>query len=344
MIDDTPAGRRAWLRRTGTLLMGAGLGTASGAGLGLMAGLGLPSSVRAETAGAKALLAAADTASPAAGTAATQAAGASEASGARTASAIAAIGAKRIVSMGGTLTEVVFALGQGHRVVGVDASSLYPPEATKLPQVGYFRQFSVEGVASLKPDLVIAPTEAGPPQAVAGLKGLGIAVKQFELKHSLAELNARIDDLAMLLGVPDQGQALKARIAAQVEAAVAIPSKARVLVLSSHAGKLQAAGRDTAIDVQLKMLGAENLMAASHRAYKPVSGEAVAALRPDVIITSPLSLAQGGLDAFRAQPGIAVTPAAKNKRIIVLDDLLMLGFGPRVGEGMAQLAAGLKAR
>ncbi|MDO4681275.1 MAG: ABC transporter substrate-binding protein [Lautropia sp.] len=309
MTDHTHAGRRAWLRKSGTLLMGARLGTTLGGAIGVLA----PGAVHAPA----------------------------HAASATPAGAASAAKAKRIVAMGGTLTEIIFALGEGGRVVGVDASSLYPPEAKKLPQVGYFRQFSVEGVASLKPDLVIAPVEAGPPQAVAGLKGLGFPVMQFELKPSIEELTARIDDLATLLGVPDKGSALIEAIRAEVDKAVATPRKARVLVLSSHAGKMQAAGRDTAIDVQLKLLGADNLMSGSHAGYKPVSGESVAALRPDVIVTSPLSLAQGGGDAFLAQPGIAVTPAARNKRIIVLDDLLMLGFGPRVGESLRLLSAGL---
>lgn len=310
MTDLSHAGRRAWLRKSGTLLMGAGLGTALGAVIGTVAGGGLLAPAHA-------------------------------APGASAPEAAAAAQARRIVAMGGTLTEIIFALEQGHRVVGVDASSLYPPEVKKLPQVGYFRQFSVEGVASLKPDLVIAPVEAGPPQAVSGLKGLGFRVMQFELKPSMEDLTARIDDLATLLGVPEKGEALIKAIRADVEKAVATPRKARVLVLSSHAGKMQAAGRDTAIDVQLKLLGADNVMSGSHAGYKPVSGESVAALRPDVIVTSPLSLAQGGLDAFRTQPGIAVTPAARNRRIIVLDDLLMLGFGPRVGESLSLLSAGL---
>ena len=90
----------------------------------------------------------------------------------------------------------------------------------------------------------------------------------------------------------------------------------------------------------LALVGAQNLFT-SGSSYKPIATEAVAALAPDFIITSPLSLpANGGVAAFAAQPGISATPAARAKRIIVVDDLLLLGFGPRIAQALRQLQAG----
>ena len=241
---------------------------------------------------------------------------------------------RRIVSMGGTLTEIIYALGAGDQLVGTDASSLYPPEARQLPQVGYYRGFSVEGVASLHPD-------SGPPQALDGLKKLGIPLELIALKPDLDHLVERIAELAKVLDRKPEGEALVKKLRRQVADATRIKRPARVVALSNHVGRMQGAGRDTAIDALLQMVGATNLLAGSHKGYKPMSAEAVAALQPDAIITSRLSLGDGGLAAYAAQPGIASTPAAVNRHIIVLDDMLLLGFGLRVGEALQQISEGL---
>lgn len=256
----------------------------------------------------------------------------------------AEVTARRIVVMGGTLTEIVHALGAGDRIVGIDRSSLYPPEVRKLPEVGYFRRFSAEGVAALKPDLVIAAADSGPAQAMTALQGLGLRIETFERKPDLESLMGRIHKLGRLLGRTKEADALAARIRDQVARATKEPRPARVLVLSRHGGRLQGAGHDTAADALLRMLGATNVLADAHRSYKPISPEAIAALNPDVIITSPISLAGADADHFGTEPGIVATAAARNRRIIVLDDLLLMGFGPRVGEALQQLSDGLMAQ
>lgn len=248
---------------------------------------------------------------------------------------------RRIVVLGGTLTEIVFALGAGGQVVGTDRSSLYPPAATKLPQVGYYRQFSVEGVAALKPDLVIAAAESGPPQAMQALKGLGVRVETLSLTHDVAELARRVQEVGNLLDRAEQGRALAAQIRAQVADATRVKRPVGVIAVSRHAGRLAAAGRGTAADALFRLLGARNLLADAHQGYKPLSAESLAALRPDVIVTSSLSVASGGIEALRAEPGLSTTPAARGGHIIVLDDLLLLGFGPRVGEALRRLGQGL---
>lgn len=317
--------RRAWLRQQSQWLAAAGLATV----------LSKPGLVAALEAGSSA--------SAVSGSAASRAAPAiSSAASAEPPSAAATSQASRIVSLGGTLTEIIYALGAGDRLVGTDRSSVYPPEATKLPQVGYYRQFSVEGVVALKPDLVIAAAESGPPSAMTALKGLGIPVELLALKPEVDALIGRIEELAALLGKRAEGEALVRRMRDEVAQATKQRYPVRVLALSSHAGKLQGAGHDTAIDSLLKLLGATNVLADSHRGYKPLSAESVAALRPDAIVTSQFSAQQEGAKAFAAQPGIVNTPAARNRHIIVLDPLLMLGFGVRIGEALSVLGKGLE--
>lgn len=254
---------------------------------------------------------------------------------------------RRIVSLGGTVTEIVYALQAGDRLVGVDDSSFYPPAAAKLPRVGYYRSFSVEGIASLRPDLILASDQAGPPHAMAQLRLLGKPIVILPSSPEVDALVQAIDRIAAALDLAPRGEQLARQVRDGVARATGHhrPERApRVLLLSSHTGKLQAAGRDTAADAMLTLAGADNVFA-GHNGYKAISAEAVAALKPDAIVTTTMSLrAVGGAAAFSAQPGIAVTPAARNGRVVVIDDLLLLGFGPRLPEALRLLRTGLSGR
>lgn len=252
---------------------------------------------------------------------------------------------QRVVSLGGSVTEIVYALGAQRQLVGVDQSSLYPPAARNLPQVGYFRSFAVEGVLSLRPELVLASEQAGPPHALTQLRTAGVTVQTVASQPSVWALQQAIDTVAGALALDTAGQhrarALQQRL---TEAARPVASEGpppRVLILSSHTGRLQAAGQGSAPDALLTLAGGVNALP-TLRGYKAVSAEAVAAARPDAILTSKLSItAAGSLRAFAGQSGIATTAAGQARRIVVLDDLLLLGFGPRLPQALAQVRAGL---
>ncbi len=250
--------------------------------------------------------------------------------------------ATRVVSLGGTVTEIVYALGAGERLVGVDDSSIYPEAATRLPKVGYYRGFSIEGVASLRPDLVLASDQAGPPRALAQLRRLGQQVVVLPSAPTVDALEQRIEGVAAALDRGAQAQALIAQIRSQIAHMAQSAGGQRVLLVSSRTGKLEGAGRETAADAMIRLAGAINVLG-GERGYKPISAEAAAALKPDVIVTTTMSVAaSGGFEAFVAQPGIVVTPAAKSRRVVVMDDLLLVGFGPRLPDALRQLRAGLK--
>lgn len=247
----------------------------------------------------------------------------------------------RVVGLGGAITEIVYALDAGKTMVGADTSSIYPPAALQLPKVGYYRTFSVEGVASLKPDVVLASDQSGPPQALDQIRKLGSKVVVLPSEPTLAALDQRILGVAAALDMPKQGQALVDNLHNALRDIKPVAAPVRVLMVSSHTGKMQAVGDDTAGNAMLKLAGATNVLG-NQKGFKPFSAEAAAALKPDVIVTTTMSVsASGGVDAFLAQPGLNATPAARNKRIVVMDDLLLLGFGPRLPDALRLLQDGL---
>jgi len=247
-------------------------------------------------------------------------------------------GSQRVVSVGGTVTEIVYALGEGHRLVADDASSVYPPEATQLPRVGYYRDLSLEGILSKQPDLLLASENAGPPEVIERLRAMGVNAVSVSDRPGVDSLYERVDDVAAALGAAQAGEDLKRRIRASLEAVgpFAAPGST-ALVVVHRGGPLQAAGAGTSADALLKLAGYTNAAAASN-GYKPVSEEALAALAPDVIVTTTTSVeSSGGLAAFRERPGVAMTPAGQAGQVVAIDDLLLLGMGPRVAQAVTLL-------
>ena len=244
----------------------------------------------------------------------------------------------RVVTLGGTVTEIVYQLGQGGKLVGDDLSSLYPEAATRLPRVGYYRSVPVEGVLSLKPDLVLASEQAGPPDSLKRLADVGVRVVTVSDAPSVDSLKSRIRGIADALGVAPAGERMVEDVTRELARAEAVPAtRARALLLINRTGSPQGAGRDTAANEVMHLAGLVNVLQDQH-GYKPLSAEAMGALAPDLIIVTQASLdAGGGMDAFLRMPGIASTQAAAKRRIVVMDDLLILGMGPRLPLALTQL-------
>nr|WP_315845116.1 hemin ABC transporter substrate-binding protein [uncultured Achromobacter sp.] len=254
------------------------------------------------------------------------------------AAAVHAAEPSRVVTLGGSVTEIVYGLGQGDRLVGDDLSSLYPEAATKLPRVGYYRAVPVEGVLSLKPDLVLASEQAGPPDALKRLAGVGVRVVTVSDAPSVDSLKARIRSVADALGVAPAGERMVDEVTRELARAEALPAtQARALLLINRTGSPQGAGRDTAANEVMHLAGLVNVLH-DQQGYKPLSAEAVGALAPDLIVVTQASLdAGGGMEAFLRLPGIASTQAAAKRRVVVMDDLLILGMGPRLPLALTQL-------
>lgn len=259
---------------------------------------------------------------------------------------VAASESERLITIGGPVTETVFALGRGDAVVAVDTSSVFPPQAVQRPKIGYQRTLSAEGVLALRPSRVLAAEETGPPAAVAQLRAAGIPVEIIPSENSLEGARRKIELIAKLLAVPERGAQLTARLNAECSA----PAKGsgarapRVLFLYARgAGTMQVAGSGTSADAMINLAGGENA-AAALTGYKPFSAESLLSARPDILLlTSRGAQSLGGPAAIQRLPGLWALPAGRRPRLVTLDDLLLLGFGPRTGQAIAELRAKLEA-
>lgn len=250
--------------------------------------------------------------------------------------------ASRVVSAGGTVTEIVYALDQQSRLVGVDVSSLYPTAATKLPQVGYVRSLAAEGLLSLAPDLVLTTVDAGPPGVLSQIRGAGVPVSVVPAGATWSAAEARITFVAQALGVADRGQALvaefrKNRAAAEAKVAQRKTSPRVLFVYSRGAGTMMVSGTGTEAAAIIALAGGTNVVT-GYQGYRPLTPEALAAARPDVVLMTTMGLESvGGLKGLNQIPGFAT--AAAGIPVVALDDLLLLGFGPRLPQAVTALEA-----
>ncbi len=254
--------------------------------------------------------------------------------------------ASRIVVANGDLAEVVFALGLGDLVVATDVSATYPPEAAARPKIGYQRTLSAEGILSQQPTLVLADTNAGPPEVLAQVHDAGVPVVVTEVDTSMDGPAAKIRAVAAALGVPQRGEALATEVEAQIAAAratgAAVTDRPRTIMLYLRgAGTQIIMGQGTGFDSLVQAAGAVDA-AGDVRGTAPITPEALVAANPDVIVVTTTGLESvGGIDGLLQIPGIAQTPAGAARRILDYDDQLLLGFGPRTGEMLTQFVTDL---
>lgn len=250
--------------------------------------------------------------------------------------------AQRIVTLGGSVTEIVVALGAEGRLIGRDTTSTWPETVRSLPDVGYVRALSAEGVLSLGPDLILAESGAGPKEAVEVLKAAGVAYVTVPEHYDAEGVAEKIAVVANALDLPDKGKALSGKVSAdlsraQARAEAVTPKKRVLFVLSAAGGRIMAAGQDTAADGILRLAGAENA-AQGFTGYKTMTDEAILTAAPEAVVMMDRGGDHGATaDELFGLPALASSPAAAGKRLIRLDGLLLLGFGPRTPEAATAL-------
>jgi iron complex transport system substrate-binding protein len=251
--------------------------------------------------------------------------------------------ASRIVSIGGSITEILYALGLQQQVIAVDTTSLYPPSALKeKPNVGYMRQLSAEGVLGLSPTLILAIEGSGPRDTVEVLERANVPFVTIPDKFTADGVIDKIHLVSADVGVPQRGDCLansvRRDMAALAKKQEQISQKVRVaFILSLANGRPVVAGRGTAADGIITMASAANVFD-DFDGYKPVSDESMVAARPDAVLVMDRGEHASSAETVFSEPGLALTPAAERKSLISMDGLYLLGFGPRTVRAARDLA------
>lgn len=255
----------------------------------------------------------------------------------------------RIITIGGAVTEIVYALGQEDRLAGRDRTSTYPAEATELPDIGYMRALAPEGVLSVSPDLIISVEGSGPPETIDVLRSADVEMVQIPERYTRAGIVGKIRAVGAALDQDEAAEVLATQVGqdidkahqAAIEAAGGKPQRV-LFVLSTQGGKITASGTGTSADGIIRLAGGVNAVTEFEN-WKEMSPEAVSIAAPDVI----LMMDRGGdhraaTDELLSMPAIALTPAGQNHRVVRMDGLHLLGFGPRTASAITELSRALQ--
>ncbi|WP_027160458.1 hemin ABC transporter substrate-binding protein [Mesorhizobium sp. WSM1293] len=251
----------------------------------------------------------------------------------------------KIVAIGGSITEIVYALGQEKHLVARDSTSRFPKAALELPDVGYMRALSPEGVLSVDPTGILALHGSGPKEAVDVLKKTSVPFIEVPEHYSHEGILEKVRIVGKALGVDAKAEVLAKELDAKLTAAekqtASIKERKRILfVLSIQGGKILAAGSETAADGMVKLAGGVNAVE-GFSGYKQMSDEAIITARPDVILMMSNAGPPVSDDELFGNPSIASTPAGTAHKLIRIDGAYLLGFGPRTADAIHDLAVSL---
>lgn len=256
---------------------------------------------------------------------------------------------RRIIVIGSSLTETIYALGGQGRIVGVDLTSTYPLEVQSKVKLGYMRNLSIEGLISLNPDLVMLSKDAGPPLVIEQLKRFGIATELFPVCMNIDDVKNQITRVGSILDLKIQSNHLNEQVNQawlQTQNSIARSlehakgknrNQLSVVFLMTHIpGKMMASGHGTSAHMVLKMLQLKNRF--TFDGYKPISAESLIYVNPDVILMTEQGVkALGGIEHVWRIPGLENVAASKVQACIQMDANYLLAFGPRLPYAIADL-------
>ncbi|TMA62116.1 MAG: hypothetical protein E6J69_19435, partial [Deltaproteobacteria bacterium] len=245
----------------------------------------------------------------------------------------------RVVSLAPSITEIVYALGAGDRLVGVCAQCDYPAAAARLPRVGGYLVPSVEAVVAAQPDVVLVVPSPGNRDAVRAVEQAGVRVVVVQ-DRTLADLWASMRAVGAALGLADAGERLVADVQRRLEAVrgrvAGLPPR-RVLLVVGHT-PLVVAGRGTLQDELVSAAGGVNVAADIGGVWPQISLELVVARAPEVIVDAAMGTEEGRHDLFG---GLATVPAVRDGRVVAFAGEAIFRAGPRVPDAARALAAAI---
>lgn len=252
----------------------------------------------------------------------------------------------RLVTLGGPVTEIVFALGAGDQVVAVDESSTYPEKTQELERLDYVRQTSVEAVLAQSPDRVLASEGMGPPEVIEQLEEAGVTVELFAEPTAIDEAAERIVAIGDTLQRADEAaelvEELDAQVAAAIDEAAQVDEAPRAVFLYARGpATVMMGGKDTGAAAMIDAAGGEHF--GDFEGFRPVSAEGLIEAAPEVVVMTEKGMKSlASEEALWSTPGLDQTPAGADRRVVAVEDLALLGFGPRMGDALGELNQAFK--
>jgi len=251
---------------------------------------------------------------------------------------------QKVVALANGAGEIISAMGFKSILIGRDIAST-DVDLKSVPIVTSGHQVVAEKIIALTPDLVIVDKSTGPQSALDALAVAGIRVVTTPEAWTLGDMPAKVRAIANAIGAPASGAALNTALNSSLEKLQASPEKSRVVFLYLRGGSsiYLIGGKGSGADSLISAVGALDVGAATlTNPFSAMTSELLASLNPDVLLVMSKGLQSvGGVSGLVQLPGIAQTAAAKNRRVIAVDDSLLLSFGPRTPDLIEQLSVAM---
>lgn len=248
----------------------------------------------------------------------------------------------KIVSLNGTISEILVDLGFEENIVGVDVASNYPASLQEKPKVGHSRQLSAEGILALAPDVVIATSEDIKPELAQQIRSTGVKLLLFDHHFSSNGTKELIRSMADSLDRKKKGDSILVALQFDLEKVEAIekkePKPKVLFIYARGTGTMMVAGKNTQVEKMIELAGGVNAVD-DFTEFRPLTAEALVAANPDVILLFDSGLSSlGGVDGLLEVQGIRQTNAGKNKKFVEMEGQFLTGFSQRLGKAVEELA------
>ncbi|SEA44272.1 heme/hemin ABC transporter substrate-binding protein [Pedobacter hartonius] len=252
----------------------------------------------------------------------------------------------KIVSLNGSVSEVLAAIGLEKNIAGTDITSNYPASLKAKPKVGHNKNINAEGVMALQPDLIVGIKKEVTPALQAQFKAAGVKLLLVDQDYSVEGTKKLIYSLADSLHASARGDSVIKVLEADLEKVKPVSAqdkKPKVLFIYARGtGTMMVGGTGTAVDKAITLAGGQNAVT-EFADYKPLTAEALVKANPDIILLFDSGLQSlGGPEGLAKVQGVKETNAGKNKKIISMDGELLSSFGPRLGIAIQELAVKIK--
>jgi len=248
----------------------------------------------------------------------------------------------KIVSINGTVSEILVDLGFEDNIVGVDVASTYPASLDAKPKVGHSQQMAAEGIIALGPDVVIGTTNDVKPELAEQIRNSGVKLLLFDQEFSPGGTKNLIKSIADSLNRTAKGDSLISVVETDLAKADAVkkaePKPKVLFIYARGTGTMMVAGNGTQVEKIIELAGGENAVS-GFTDYKPLTAEALVAANPDVILLFDSGLSSlGNADGLLEVQGVKETNAGKNGKIVAMDGQFLTGFSQRLGKAVLELA------
>ncbi|MCB0501246.1 MAG: ABC transporter substrate-binding protein [Bacteroidetes bacterium] len=253
----------------------------------------------------------------------------------------------KIISIGGAITETLFALDLGANIQAVDVTSTYPNGVNNIPKLGHLSNISLEGLLNFNPDHVVSINDPAGTGLFQQLKNSDLELELLESPTSIEGTKSIITSIGKVFHKEAEATQLLNNLDNDLKLLDDYlkdkEEKPKVLFLYARGSDmLMVGGKATTADHMIQLAGGTNA-ANSFNDFKPLSPEAAIEANPDVILVFDTGLnSLNGVEGVLALPGIAETNAAKNRKVVAMDGHYLLGFGPRVGQAALELAKSIR--